>query len=61
MEIINNTLIITFSAAGVVSGFLLLLLAYAYYRGYKADRITKELVGNRLESYFHGMLNFSRR
>ncbi len=61
MEIINNTLIVTFSAAGIISGFLLLFLAYAYYKVYRAERITRELSRNRWESYIHGRLNFNRR
>ena len=61
MEIINHTLIITFSAAGVISGFFLMLLAYAYYKIYKADKITRELDRNRQYSYIQGSLNFNRR
>lgn len=61
MEIVNNTLIVTFSAAGVISGFFLLFLAYAYYKVYRADRITREPDRNKWESYIHGRLNFNRR
>ena len=61
MEIINHTLIVTFSAVGVLSGFFLIFLAYAYYKIYRADKVTRELDRNRWHSYMQGRLNFNRR
>lgn len=60
MELLNAPIIIVFTAAGVISGFLLMFLGFAYYKIYRADRITRELDRNRRDSYIHGSLNFNR-
>ena len=62
MDILSSsTFIVSLVAIGVMSGFFLILLSYAYYKMHRADKITKELTRNRWDSYFHGSLNFNRQ
>ncbi len=60
MNILNNTAIIAFVSIGIISGFFLVFLSYAFYKIHMAEKLTKDLTRNRWNNYIHGTLHFNR-
>lgn len=61
MDLINQIIIITFVSVGVISGFLLGSLIFAFYRIHKEEKLTHEMAENRMMHSMHSSLHFKRR